>query len=228
MGYERYVDYVLDVPMYFVFRDGMYIDASGQSFRDFLAGKLPAMPGELPDIGDWADHISTAFPEVRLKRFLEMRGADVSGRDRILEVPALWVGLLYDGLALDAAYDLIKDWSAEERQALRDGVPRLALRTPFRQGTIGDVARQVVDLAAGGLMRRRRAGGGHADESDYIEGWRRIVETGSTDAERLLDRYRGDWQGDVSRVFGEPAILEHAAIKWTGIANACDQARIQG
>ena len=203
MGYERYVDYVLDVPMYFVFRNGKYIDASGQSFRDFLAGKLAAMPGEMPDIGDWADHISTAFPEVRLKRFLEMRGADVGGRVRILEVPALWVGLLYDSLALDAAYDLIKSWSAEERQALRDGVPRTALRTPFRQGTILDVARQVVDIATGGLTRRHRAGGGHADESGYLEGWRSIVETGRTDADALLERYRGDWQGDVRRVFVE-------------------------
>jgi glutamate--cysteine ligase len=203
MGYERYVDYVLDVPMYFVFRDGKYIDASGQSFRDFLDGKLPALPGERPEIGDWADHISTAFPEVRLKRFLEMRGADVGGRDRILEVPALWVGLLYDDVALDAAYDLIKDWTAEERQQLRDDVPKTALKTPFRKATVLEVARQAVDIAAKGLARRRRAGNAHADEACHLAGLRQIVETGVTDAERLLANYRGDWQGDVRRVFTE-------------------------
>ncbi|MFO1172639.1 MAG: glutamate--cysteine ligase [Hyphomicrobiaceae bacterium] len=201
MGFERYVDYVLDVPMYFVFRNGGYVDASGQSFRDFLKGKLPALPGELPDMADWADHISTAFPEVRLKRFLEMRGADAGGRDRIVEVPAVWVGLLYDQSALDAAWDLVKDWTAEERQALRDAVPRTALATPFRKGSVQDIARKVVAIAEDGLRRRARASGAAADESAYLAGLRTIAESGLTDAGRLLAHYDGDWAGDVRQVF---------------------------
>ena len=201
MGFERYVDYVLDVPMYFVFRDGGYVDASGQSFRDFLKGKLPALPGELPDMADWADHISTAFPEVRLKRFLEMRGADASGRDRIIDVPAIWVGLLYDQAALDAAWDLVATWTAEERQTLLNAVPRTALKTPFRKGSVQDLARQIVGIAEDGLRRRARASGHLADESGYLAGLRAIAESGLTDAGRLLAHYDGDWAGDVRQVF---------------------------
>ena len=201
MGFERYTDYVLDVPMYFVFRNGRYVDASGQSFRDFLLGKLPALPGERPDMADWADHISTAFPEVRLKRFLEMRGADAGGRDRIVEVPAIWVGLLYDQGALDAAWDLVKDWTAEERQSLRDQVPRTALKTPFRKGSVQDLAKQVVAIAIGGLERRARAGGGRADESGYLAGLGAIADSGITEAGRLLAHFNGDWRGDVRNVF---------------------------
>src|SRR6185437_10550500 len=140
-GYDRYVDYMLDVPMYFVFRDGKYIDAAGQSFRDFLAGKLPALPGELPLESDWIDHLSTAFPEVRLKSFLEMRGADGGPWNRICALPALWVGLLYDDAALDAAWELVEHWSMEEREALRDAVPKLALDAPIPGG------RKLLDLA---------------------------------------------------------------------------------
>ncbi len=203
MGYERYTDYVLDVPMYFVYRDGKYVDASGQSFRDFLAGKLPALPGEKPDMADWADHVSTAFPEVRLKRFLEMRGADMGGRDRVVGVPAVWVGLLYDQTALDAAFDLIKDWSAAERQALRDGVPKTALMTPFRKTTVREIARQVLEVADSGLKRRARLDAGGRDEAGYLDGFRLIVESGMTDADILLELCRKDWGGDVRRVFDE-------------------------
>src|SRR5688500_1717848 len=126
-GYERYLDYALDVPMYFVFRDGRYIDASGQSFRGFLAGRLPALPGEKPLVSDFTDHLSTIFPEVRLKSFLEMRGADGGPWSRICALPALWVGLLYDDGALDAAWDEVRHWSLAERQRLRDAVPKLGL-----------------------------------------------------------------------------------------------------
>ncbi|MBI5165325.1 MAG: glutamate--cysteine ligase, partial [Magnetospirillum sp.] len=119
MGFERYVDWMLDVPMYFVYRDGRYIDAAGQSFRDFIAGRLPALPGEVPTLGDWADHLTTAFPEVRLKRYLEMRGADGGPWRRLCALPALWVGLLYDSIALDGAWQLVREWSAEEREQLR-------------------------------------------------------------------------------------------------------------
>src|SRR5690606_26420201 len=131
MGFERYVDYMLDVPMYFVYRDGTYVDASGQSFRAFLDGKLPALPGEIPTTGDWADHLTTAFPEVRLKRFLEMRGADGGPWERLCALPAFWVGLLYDDVALDAAWDLVKGWSIGDHEQLRREVPKAALKTPF-------------------------------------------------------------------------------------------------
>jgi glutamate--cysteine ligase len=203
MGYERYVDYVLDVPMYFVFRGGKYIDASGQSFRDFLDGRLPALPGERPDMSDWADHISTAFPEVRLKRFLEMRGADVGGRNRILEVPAVWVGLLYDRQALDAAYDLIKGWTAAERQALRNGIPRTALHTRFRKETVREVAREVLTIAEAGLKRRARRDAAGRDECSYLNGFQRVIDGGKTDAEVLLDRFATTWASDVRHVFDE-------------------------
>ena len=161
-GFERYVDYMLDVPMYFVYRDGRYIDASGQSFRDFLAGRLPALPGEIPRLGDWTDHLTTAFPEVRLKTFLEMRGADGGPWRRLCALPALWVGLLYDAAALDAAAELVADWTVEEREAMRRDVPRLALAAPLRTRTLRDVALEVLDIAREGLspprpaQRRRR------------------------------------------------------------------------
>ena len=155
-GFERYVDYMLDMPMYFVYRDGTYIDASGQSFRDFMAGKLPALPGELPLIGDWADHLTTAFPEVRLKTYLEMRGADGGPWRRLCALPALWVGLLYDDAALDAASELVADWTAEEREAMRRDVPRLGLDTPHRSRTFRDIALEVLEIAREGLHRRAR------------------------------------------------------------------------
>src|SRR5687768_15568360 len=156
-GYERYVDYMLDVPMYFVFRDGRYIDASGHSFRDFLDGKLAALPGEKPRQSDWWDHLSTAFPEVRLKSFLEMRGADGGRWSKICALPALWVGLLYDPATLDAAWERVRHWTIEEREALRHSVPRQALDAPVPGGgTMHDFAREIVDLAAAGLTARGR------------------------------------------------------------------------
>ncbi len=203
-GYEKYVDYMLDVPMYFVFRDGKYIDAAGQSFRDFLAGKLPALPGELPRESDWIDHLSTAFPEVRLKSFLEMRGADGGPWNRICALPALWVGLLYDQTALDAAWDLVKHWSMDEREALREAVPRLALDAPVLGGGIlRDLAREVLDIARAGLSARARLDSSGNNETGFLEPLEEIVESGKVPAERLLDKFHGEWGGDISRVYEE-------------------------
>jgi glutamate--cysteine ligase len=203
-GYERYVDYMLDVPMYFVFRDGRYIDAAGQSFRDFLEGKLPALPGELPTASDWTDHLSTAFPEVRLKSVLEMRGADGGSRAQICALPAFWVGLLYDGAALDAAWDLVKHWSMEEREDLRGAVPRLALdaRIPGG-GTLRDLARDVLQIARAGLTARHRLDAAGDSEAGYLEPLDEIVASGKVPAQRLLDKFHGEWSGDVSRVYDE-------------------------
>ncbi len=203
-GYERYVDYMLDVPMYFVFRDGKYIDAAGQSFRDFLAGKLPALPGELPLESDWIDHLSTAFPEVRLKSFLEMRGADGGPWNRICALPALWVGLLYDDAALDAAWDLVKHWSMDEREALRDAVPRLALDTPLPGGgKLLDLAREVLPIARAGLSARARLSSSGDNETGFLEPLEEIAESGKVPAQRLLDKFHGEWGGDISRVYEE-------------------------
>nr|WP_166179144.1 glutamate--cysteine ligase [Altererythrobacter segetis] len=203
-GYERYVDYMLDVPMYFVFRDGKYIDAAGQSFRDFLAGKLPALPGELPLESDWIDHLSTAFPEVRLKSFLEMRGADGGPWNRICALPALWVGLLYDDAALDAAWDLVKHWSMDEREALRDAVPRLALGAPLPGGgKLLDLAREVLPIARAGLSARARLSTSGDNETGFLEPLEEIVDSGKVPAQRLLDKFHGEWGGDISRVYEE-------------------------
>lgn len=203
-GYERYADYALDVPMYFVFRDGKYIDASGLSFRDFLDGKLSALPGEKPTEKDWEDHLSTAFPEVRLKSFLEMRGSDGGPWGRICALPALWVGLLYDQGALDAAWDLVKDWNMEDRQILRDSVPRLGLDAPIGGGrTLRDIAQPVLDIARAGLVARGRLNAAGDNETGYLSGLEEVVSSGKTHAERLLDRYHGEWGGDVSKVYAE-------------------------
>ena len=203
-GYERYVDYMLDVPMYFVYRDGKYIDAAGQSFRDFLDGRLPALPGEKPRKSDWVDHLSTAFPEVRLKSFLEMRGADGGPWNRICALPALWVGLLYDNGALDAAWDLVKGWSLNERQALRDSVPELALDAPLPGGgRLRDIAGEVLDIAHAGLAARGRVNGAGDNETGFLDPLREIVRSGKVPAQVLLDRYHGEWGGDISRVYGE-------------------------
>ncbi|MGE4429737.1 MAG: glutamate--cysteine ligase [Sphingobium sp.] len=203
-GYERYADYALNVPMYFVYRDGKYIDAAGQSFRDFLNGELPALPGEKPTIGDWNDHLSTAFPEVRLKSFLEMRGADGGPWSRICALPALWVGLLYDKGALDAAWDLVKGWSIEDRQGLRDSVPKLGLDAPVPGGrTLRDIAPLVLDIAQGGLAARARLDASGNNETGYLNALHEIVARGKTPAEILLDRYAGEWAGDLGRVYTE-------------------------
>ncbi|MBS0212937.1 MAG: glutamate--cysteine ligase [Proteobacteria bacterium] len=202
-GYERYVDYLLDVPMYFVYRDGNYIDASGQSFRDFLAGKLPAHPGHLPRLADWADHMTTAFPEVRLKRYLEMRGADGGPWNRLCALPAFWVGLLYDDAALDAAWDLVRDFTLIERHALRDGVPRHGFNLPFRKGSVLDLARQALAISAAGLRRRARANRCGADESSFLAPLFEIAEAGLTPADRKLELFHGPWRGCVDPVFHE-------------------------
>jgi glutamate--cysteine ligase len=203
-GYERYVDYMLDVPMYFVFRDGRYIDAAGQSFRDFLAGKLPALPGELPTESDWIDHLSTAFPEVRLKSFLEMRGADGGPWNRICALPALWVGLLYDDAALDAAWDLVKHWTMDEREALRGAVPGLALDAPIPGGgVLRDIAGEVLQIARAGLNARASLNGGGDSEAGFLEPLDEIVASGKVPAQRLLDKFHGEWGGDISRVYEE-------------------------
>ncbi len=206
MGFERYVDYALDVPMYFVMRNGKYINCAGESFRTFLEGKLPQLPGEKPTISDWEDHITTIFPEVRLKQFLEMRGADSGAWADICALPAFWVGLLYERSALDAAWDLVKDWSAEERQSLRNEVPKSAIHTEFRSGTLNDIAREVLAISAAGLKARNRLNWEGADESQFLAPLNHIVETGKTSAERLLDRYHGDWAGDVTPLFCETMI----------------------
>jgi glutamate--cysteine ligase len=193
MSFERYVDYALAVPMYFVYRDGRYIDVAGSSFRDFLAGRLPQLPGQFPTEDDWSDHLTTLFPEVRMKRFLEMRGADGGRWRRICALPALWTGLLYDSTSLDAAWDLVKDWSAEERQSLRDAVPRTALRTPLRRTTLLEVARQVLAIAQAGLQRRAFANAKGEDERIFLEPVEAILRDGLTPADEILLRYERDW-----------------------------------
>ncbi len=205
MGFERYADHVLDVPMYFVYRDGKYLDASGQSFRDFLEGRLPALPGERPTTSDWADHLSTLFPEVRLKRFLEMRGADGGPWRWLCALPALWVGLLYDSTALDAAWDLVKDWSDAERAELRDAVPRLGLRTPFRGGAMSDLAGRVLEIAEHGLKSRARIDTDGQDEVHYLAALKQVVESGKTPAEEQLEAFNGRWRGSVDPVFEDYA-----------------------
>ena len=201
-GYERYAEYMLDVPMYFVFREGKYIDAAGQSFRDFLKGELPALPGERPRASDWIDHLSTAFPEVRLKSFLEMRGADGGPWSRICALPAFWVGLLYDQAALDAAWDLVKGWTMEEREALRNAVPKLALDAPIPGGRkLIDLAREVLPIARAGLTSRARLNASGDNETGFLDTLEEIVATGKCPAQRLLDKYHGEWAGDISRVY---------------------------
>ena len=203
-GYERYADYMLDVPMYFAFRNGGYIDAAGLSFRDFIDGKLSALPGEKPTVSDWNDHLSTAFPEVRLKSFLEMRGADGGPWSTICALPAFWVGILYDQTALDAAWDLVKDWTIEAQQVLRDEVPAKALdaRSPCG-GTLHDVAREVLKIADAGLKSRARLNGAGDSDQSFLNPLHEIVASGKVPAQRLLDKYHGEWGGDLSRVYDE-------------------------
>jgi len=205
MGFERYVDYMLDVPMYFVYRDGQYIDVAGQSFRDFMAGRLPGLPGEKPTMGDWTDHVTTAFPEVRLKTYLEMRGADGGPWARICALPAFWVGLLYDSQALDEVGQLIRDWTPAEISSLRDRVPAHALSTPFRSGTLGDVALEVLDIARRGLTRRGRLNSQGRDETCFLDVLSEIAESGRCPAEDHLEAFHGRWNGSVDPIFVEYA-----------------------
>ncbi|ARC89560.1 glutamate--cysteine ligase [Rhodovulum sp. MB263] len=204
-GFERYVDYALDVPMYFVYRDGRYIDALGQSFRDFMAGRLPALPGEVPTLSDWADHLTTIFPEARMKKFIEMRGADGGPWRRLCALPALWVGLTYDQGALDAAWDLVKDWDAETREAWRVAAATDGLDAEVNGVKMLGLARQVIDIARGGLKARARPGlGGMVqDERHFLHALEDSVETGKTPADELLDHYNGDWNGDLSRIYAD-------------------------
>ena len=202
-SFERYVDYLLDVPMYFSYRGGEYIDLSGQSFRRFLRGELAALPGQLPTMKDWADHMTTAFPEVRLKNYLEMRGADGGPWNRLCALPAFWVGLLYDSEALDAAWDLVKDFSMEERHALRDGVPRHALKLPFRGATVRELALEALKIAGEGLKRRNRLNATGANEAVFLEPLIEFALANETPAERKLALYHGAWGGSVDPVFRE-------------------------
>ncbi|REC55890.1 glutamate--cysteine ligase [Rhodosalinus sediminis] len=204
-GFERWVDYALDVPMYFVYRDGVYVDALGQSFRDFLEGRLPALPGETPTLSDWADHLTTIFPEARIKKFIEMRGADGGPWRRLCALPAFWTGLMYDQSALDAAWDLVKDWSAPFREALRIAAADLALGARVEDVRMHDLAREVLAISEAGLKARARPGAGGLlpDETHFLNTLKESVESGEVPADELLRRYRGDWGGDLSRIYGE-------------------------
>ncbi|WP_460449213.1 glutamate--cysteine ligase [Alsobacter sp. SYSU BS001988] len=201
MGFERYVDYALDVPMYFVKRGDTYHDVAGASFRDLLRGKLPQLPGERATISDWANHLSTLFPEVRLKRYLEMRGADMGLSDMVVGLPAFWTGLLYDQGVLDEAWELVKDWTDAERQQLRDAAPRLALAAPFRGGSVLDIVREAVALSRKGLARRARLDAAGQDETIHLAALEEIAATGRTRADDLLALYETAWDRSVDPVF---------------------------
>jgi len=203
MSFERYVDYALDVPMYFVYRDGKYIDVAGKSFRDFLARKILEVKDIEPTMADWADHLTTIFPEVRLKKFLEMRGADGGTWRRICGLPALWVGIYYDQVALDAAWDLVKDWTAEERQAMRSAVPVQGFQTPFRKTDLGALAKRMLEISSAGLMRRAAHDSAGMTEDGFLNPLRELVDRGYTRAEELLRRFRGEWNGDMAPLFKE-------------------------
>lgn len=204
-GFEAWAEYALDVPMYFVYRDGVYVDALGMSFRDFLKGELPALPGEKPTLSDWADHLTTIFPEARLKKFIEMRGADGGPWRRLCALPALWVGLCYDQGALDAAWDLVKDWDAETREAWRVKASVDGLAAEVGGRTMRELAREVVDIAEQGLTSRARpgAGGMLPDETHFLNALNDSLESGELPADELIRRYNTDWDGDVTKVFEE-------------------------
>jgi glutamate--cysteine ligase len=205
MGYEAWVDYVLDVPMYFVYRDGKYIDALGQSFRDFMNGRLPALPGEVPTLSDWADHLTTVFPEARVKKFIEMRGADGGPWRRLCALPALWVGLIYDQSALDAAWDLVKGWDAETREGLRRAAGIDALDAQVGGINMRDLAREVLTISEAGLKARARSGAGGLvpDETHFLNALKESVETGKVPADEMLAKYHGEWAGDLNRIYAE-------------------------
>jgi glutamate--cysteine ligase len=205
MGFQRYVDYALDVPMYFVYRDGKYINALGQSFRDFLKGKLPALPGEVPTLSDWADHLTTIFPEARIKQFMEMRGADGGPWRRLCALPAFWVGLLYDQTALDAAWDLVKGMDAQTRDDLRIAASVDGLQAEAGGVKMMDLARQAVAISHAGLTARGRSGAGGLvpDETHFLNALQDSLETGQTPADELLARYHSDWQGDLTRIYAD-------------------------
>jgi glutamate--cysteine ligase len=205
MGFERWVDYALDVPMYFIKHGDEYVDVAGQSFRDLLAGKLPAMPGTRATISDWANHLSSIFPEVRLKRYLEMRGADSGPLPNLLALPAFWVGILYDDSSLDAAWDLAKNWTAAERQQLRDDVPRLGLAAKVRDRTVFELAGEVLKLARAGLTHRKCLDAAGQDETHFLDVLDDLVARGTTPAQELLAKYNGPWRGSVDPIYKEDA-----------------------
>ena len=200
-GFEQYIDYALDVPMYFVYRGGEYLDASGKSFRDFLDGNLDVVPGEKPTLSDFDDHISTIFPEVRLKTFLEMRGADTGPWGELCAMPAFWVGLLYDQAALDTAWDLVKDWTEEERDQLRRDVPKMGLQTPFRGKTIRELAIAALEISRGGLNTRGYLNGHGENETVFLQELDEFVKTGKSNADLLIDKFNGEWGGDILRAY---------------------------
>ncbi|WP_299304291.1 glutamate--cysteine ligase [uncultured Litoreibacter sp.] len=202
-GFEAWTQWVLDVPMYFVYRDGKYIDALGQSFRDFLKGELPALPGETPTLSDWADHLTTVFPEARVKKFIEMRGADGGPWRRLCALPAFWVGLTYDQTALDAAWDLAKGWDAETRQALLVASSEQGLQAEVNGIKMHDLAREVVDIAEAGLKNRAKPGAGGLvpDETHFLNALKDSIASGETPADELLRRYNTDWDGDISNIY---------------------------
>jgi glutamate--cysteine ligase len=204
-GFERWVEYALDVPMYFVYRDGKYINALGQSFRDFLKGQLPALPGETPTMSDWADHLTTAFPEARVKKYIEMRGADGGPWRRLCALPAFWVGLTYDQTALDAAWDLVKGWDAETREALRVAASVDGLQAQVGNINMHELAREVLNIAEAGLKARALPGAGGLvpDETHFLNALKDSIESGKTPADELLEQYHGDWGGDLSRIYKE-------------------------
>ncbi|MBU1188858.1 MAG: glutamate--cysteine ligase [Gammaproteobacteria bacterium] len=203
MGFERYVDYMLDVPMYFVYRNGHHIDAAGQSFRDFLRGQLPAVPGELPTLQDWEDHLTTAFPEVRLKQFLEMRGADGGPWNRICALPAFWTGLLYHQPSLDAAWDLVSHWDSAARADFLEDVSRHGLQAKVDGRPLQELAREVFALAEEGLRARNcRNAEGH-DESVYLQSLQQVVVTGRSPAQEKLDLFGREWGGNIDPIFNQ-------------------------
>ncbi|MEO9518384.1 MAG: glutamate--cysteine ligase [Paracoccaceae bacterium] len=204
-GFDAWVEYALDVPMYFVYRDGEYIDALGQSFREFLKGQLPALPGETPKLSDWADHLTTIFPEARVKQFIEMRGADGGPWRRLCALPAFWVGLMYDQSSLDAAWDLVKGWDAETREALRVEASVAGLAAQVGTLNMHEIAREVVAISDAGLKARGFAGSGGLvpDETHFLNALKESLETGQAPADELLERYHGEWGGDLSRIYDE-------------------------
>ena len=204
-GFERYVDYALDVPMYFVYRDGKYINALGQSFRDFLKGDLPALPGEKATMLDWENHLTTLFPEVRLKQFIELRGADGGQWRRLCAMPALWTGVLYDDAACAAAWDICKDWTTEDRANLMTGVAREGIQFEFMGRKVKDLAADVIEIANDGLKARNRTDSFGDDERHFLSAVKLVIEDGRTPAEELLEAYHGRWNGSVDPVFEEYA-----------------------
>ena len=202
-GFEQYADYALDVPMYFVIRDGDYVNVAGESFREFLKGDLPQLPGEKPTTKDWEDHLSTIFPEVRLKQFLEMRGADMGDEKSVTALSAFWTGLLYDEVSLEAAYELIEPWSADERDHMRREVPRLGLETPHDRSNVYDIAAQAVGIAEAGLVRRNRLNAQGKDETIHLAPLEETIRLAKSPAERWLEKFRGEWNGDLAQIFKE-------------------------